>query len=313
MAGHMEIHALPAYPRPLGGIDDEFLREADGRQLRVFCDEFAPNYMKAETTSAGTRAYLREEESTLKRLVDAMLNRSSRIIRILDIGHGDGRYGRIFFGYNRVKIVGMDNAANMLREARKSSAADLVLGAAETLPFPSESFDLVTMPFGLISYVRQPQSVCEAYRVLKPGGYFFGSAYNRRGFNTIAGQFFKEASVAARIDARRDKMTVNGVELTCCTFTPLDLRDCLRKQGFEVLDVQSHLGLRSGFSPAVIKRLQAELTCMAPVAQDDYNTERMMDALEAAFCKLYDGGMYLSAVARKPRKKMRPARLRKAA
>ncbi|MEM6812175.1 MAG: bifunctional demethylmenaquinone methyltransferase/2-methoxy-6-polyprenyl-1,4-benzoquinol methylase UbiE [Pseudomonadota bacterium] len=48
-----------------------------------------------------------------------------------------------------------------------------VTGNAESLPLPSNSFDIYTISFGLRNVTRIDDALKEAYRVLKPGGRFF--------------------------------------------------------------------------------------------------------------------------------------------
>lgn len=48
-----------------------------------------------------------------------------------------------------------------------------VTGNAESLPFPDKSFDVYTISFGLRNVTRIDDALCEARRVLKPGGRFF--------------------------------------------------------------------------------------------------------------------------------------------
>lgn len=49
---------------------------------------------------------------------------------------------------------------------------DWVCGDAETLPFPSMSFDYYTIAFGIRNVTHIDRALKEAYRVLKPGGRF---------------------------------------------------------------------------------------------------------------------------------------------
>ncbi len=82
--------------------------------------------------------------------------------RVLDVGAGPrSRYRQLFTcgEYVRMDIAGVDNID--------------VIGTAESIPLPDNSFDTVvsTQVFGDVPNV--PKAFAECYRVLKPGGRFF--------------------------------------------------------------------------------------------------------------------------------------------
>lgn len=93
--------------------------------------------------------------------------------RLLDVAVGTGltaREGRRLVGeYGRV--VGLDNSAGMLAQARLTDAAhDLVQGRAESLPFADASFDAVSMGYALRHVDDLVVAFTEFRRVLRPGG-----------------------------------------------------------------------------------------------------------------------------------------------
>ena len=49
---------------------------------------------------------------------------------------------------------------------------EFVIANAEALPFADNSFDLITMAFGLRNVTHQDKALAEMARVLKPGGSF---------------------------------------------------------------------------------------------------------------------------------------------
>jgi demethylmenaquinone methyltransferase / 2-methoxy-6-polyprenyl-1,4-benzoquinol methylase len=74
------------------------------------------------------------------------------------------------------EVVGLDFSKNMLKigeeklEARNLDQATLIHGNAMELPFEDNSFDYVTIGFGLRNVPDYNQVLREMYRVLKPGG-----------------------------------------------------------------------------------------------------------------------------------------------
>jgi demethylmenaquinone methyltransferase / 2-methoxy-6-polyprenyl-1,4-benzoquinol methylase len=97
--------------------------------------------------------------------------------RVLDIAGGTGDLARAFakqVGSQGV-VVHTDINEAMLREGRnrlinEGQVLPTVLCDAETLPFPSDHFDLVSVAFGLRNMTHKDRALAEMCRVLKPGG-----------------------------------------------------------------------------------------------------------------------------------------------
>jgi len=98
---------------------------------------------------------------------------------VLDIAGGTGDLAKVFsreVGRNGHVVLSDINAA-MLEVGRERlinagcNNVDFVLANAETLaPFVDESFDLVTISFGLRNVTDKDAALKSMYRVLKPGG-----------------------------------------------------------------------------------------------------------------------------------------------
>lgn len=75
------------------------------------------------------------------------------------------------------KVIGLDFSENMLEVAKEKLAhnqhehVSFVHGDAMNLPFEDNSFDYVTIGFGLRNVPDYEQVLREMYRVIKPGGY----------------------------------------------------------------------------------------------------------------------------------------------
>jgi len=118
-----------------------------------------------------------------KRDLITMLNapRSTEPFRLLDVAGGTGdisiRYAQD--GGPATTAVICDISPEMLSVGRRRietmGLADRITcieGNAEALPFDSASFDAYTIAFGIRNVTHIDRALAEAYRVLKPGGWF---------------------------------------------------------------------------------------------------------------------------------------------
>jgi len=92
--------------------------------------------------------------------------------RVLDVACGTG-----LVAVETAKLLGgaenitcLDPSEGMLAEARTKLAAKFVVGRAEELPFPDDSFDFLTMGYALRHVTSLEATFSEFRRVLRPGG-----------------------------------------------------------------------------------------------------------------------------------------------
>jgi demethylmenaquinone methyltransferase/2-methoxy-6-polyprenyl-1,4-benzoquinol methylase len=92
--------------------------------------------------------------------------------RVLDVATGTGAVARELVRKKGCSVVGVDQSAEMLTEARKhlNGRVQLVEASAEQLPFADGEFDALTFTY-LLRYVDDPPATLrELARVVKPGG-----------------------------------------------------------------------------------------------------------------------------------------------
>lgn len=99
---------------------------------------------------------------------------------ILDVGAGTGRTS-VVLAKMGAEVTALDVSEEMLKELKnKNSKIEIVVGDAESLPFPDKSFDAVVAAF-LIVHLKDPTRFFdEAYRVLKDGGILLVTNINQK-------------------------------------------------------------------------------------------------------------------------------------
>ncbi|WP_330442548.1 bifunctional demethylmenaquinone methyltransferase/2-methoxy-6-polyprenyl-1,4-benzoquinol methylase UbiE [Flavobacterium sp. C4GT6] len=98
---------------------------------------------------------------------------------VLDIATGTGDLAILMTQTGAKKITGLDISAGMLEVGRKKIAErkldgkiEMVLGDSENIPFEDNSFDAITVAFGVRNFENLEKGLSEILRVLKPGGIF---------------------------------------------------------------------------------------------------------------------------------------------
>jgi len=111
---------------------------------------------------------------------------------VLDVATGTGDVAIALARAGISRVVGVDPAQKMLAIGReklvRAGVADhveLVLGSAESFPFPDGAFDAATISFGIRNAANLDQAVSELCRVLKPGGTLFVLEFSTPGHPII--------------------------------------------------------------------------------------------------------------------------------
>ena len=95
---------------------------------------------------------------------------------VLDVATGTGAVARELLARTGCTVVGLDQSAEMLAEARRRLPASVTLveGTADALPFADSSFAALTFTY-LLRYVPDPGATLhELARVVSPGGTIAG-------------------------------------------------------------------------------------------------------------------------------------------
>ncbi|MHA8062526.1 bifunctional demethylmenaquinone methyltransferase/2-methoxy-6-polyprenyl-1,4-benzoquinol methylase UbiE [Aquirufa aurantiipilula] len=111
-----------------------------------------------------------------KKAINLLKNKG--IKSLLDIATGTGDFAIEALKIQPEKIIGVDISQGMLdfgiEKIKKLGLQDkinLQLGDSEKLPFSDQSFDAITVSFGVRNYENLEKGLSDMLRVLKPGGY----------------------------------------------------------------------------------------------------------------------------------------------
>ena len=112
-----------------------------------------------------------------KKVVEIIAKTQSK--NILDIATGTGDLAINLAKTEAYEIIGLDISDGMLEVGRKKIAdkklgnkIKMVLGDSENLPFEDNSFDAITVAFGVRNFEDLDKGLSEILRVLKPKGTF---------------------------------------------------------------------------------------------------------------------------------------------
>ena len=91
--------------------------------------------------------------------------------KILDVASGTGDLAlEISRRCPEAEITASDFCPEMLEIARQRGLEHTVVADALSMPFPADSFDALTVAFGLRNMADYPAALSDMHRVLRPGG-----------------------------------------------------------------------------------------------------------------------------------------------
>lgn len=166
---------------------------------------------------------------------DSVMLEMSKGRRVLDVGTGDGRFA-LKIAQHAKEVVGVDFsekaialALENLAKSRKQNV-QFQLADAHNLPFPEGSFNIVLSRRGPVT--DDYQTLSEAYRVLKQGGYLLEITIGEEDKKNIKqvfnrGQLF---NIRERVALAKRKM------LEKVGFKDVDIREYFAKEYYETLE-----------------------------------------------------------------------------
>lgn len=161
---------IPPIPPPVHAphvpLTDYYRTEQDRQAyLRQIFDDTAPDYDRIESMLAwGTGSRYRREALERAGLVTGM--------KVLDVGVGTGLVAAqaCLLTGDPALVTGVDPSPGMMAASKLPKTMVLLEGRAESLPFPDNHFDFVSMGYALRHISDLGVAFTEFERVLKPGG-----------------------------------------------------------------------------------------------------------------------------------------------
>lgn len=112
-----------------------------------------------------------------KKVID--LVESTKPRKVLDIATGTGDLAISLAKTSASEIIGLDISEGMLAVGRKKIAEEklsekikMVQADSEALPYENNSFDAITVAFGVRNFENLEKGLAEIFRVLRPNGIF---------------------------------------------------------------------------------------------------------------------------------------------
>ena len=156
----------PAVQAPHVPLTDYYATEQDrSAYLRRIFDNTAADYDRIESMLAwGTGSRYRQQALIRGGLKTGM--------KILDVGVGTGLVAAQACRLvgDPSLVTGLDPSPGMLAASKLPAAMVLIEGRAESLPFPDNHFDFLSMGYALRHISDLSVAFAEFERVLKPGG-----------------------------------------------------------------------------------------------------------------------------------------------
>ena len=142
------------------------------KQIQRMFNNIAKNYdFLNHFLSLGVDIYWR------KKMIKAILSINQNPNLILDVATGTGDVAVMAAKYTKAKITAIDISENMLEIAKKkikkyklTNQIKIQFGDSENLPFKNNSYDVITVGFGIRNLENREQGIKEIYRILKANG-----------------------------------------------------------------------------------------------------------------------------------------------
>ena len=170
---------------------------------------------------------------------------------VLDVGCGQGidvyEYASAGARTTGIDLTPRHVELATLHLAATGLAASIFEGDAEAMPFPAESFDLVSSNGVLHHTPNIAAALAECRRVLRPGGTFTAILYNRHSFHywisqvmrhgLLRGRLFRSGSMTNVLSSTVGTGSRHSARPLVRVYSPREVRQMLGVAGFDSIEV----------------------------------------------------------------------------
>ena len=162
---------------------------------------------------------------------------------ILDLATGSGDLLELIKKESDCICVGYDSNIEMMMEAKKKLKKQKIFyinGMAEKIPFKTNTFDFITLSFGLRNFNNIPKSLMEIKRVLKKKGKFYClefSEINNRSFRNIFHFYSKLIPIYGKLIVNNEEAYSYLIQSIKEFPNQIQLTKKLLKAGFRKIEV----------------------------------------------------------------------------
>jgi ubiquinone/menaquinone biosynthesis C-methylase UbiE len=197
--------------------------------------------------------------------------------RVLDVACGTGVLARAAARRVGAKgsVVGLDPDAGMLAVAKRlAPSVDWRQGAAEDLPAPDGSFDVVVSQFGMMFFTDPAEAIREMARVLIPGGRLAVAVWDALERSPA---YSREVALLERLAGDR---AAAALRAPFALGDGRELEDMFRAAGFESTRLVTET--RPARFPSVRAMVEADLRGWLPIMGVTLTEEEIAGILSAA-------------------------------
>jgi SAM-dependent methyltransferase len=180
--------------------------------------------------------------------------------RVLDVACGTGILAREVTSRMGPsgRVAGIDPSPGMIAVAKQlAPAVEYREGAAESLPFPDQSFDTVVSQFGLMFFTDRQQALREMLRLLVPAGRLAVAVWDSLDNNPAY------ASEVALLEQTAGRQVADALRAPFVLGNRKDLATLFSEAGIASAEITTHRG--TAHFPSIRTMVEADLRGWLPV------------------------------------------------